>query len=244
MNKPRPIFAAAILAGLIGAAQGQTPPPPAPSGATSSDQLDARYIKRIETRFGAFVGSSDNLESLTSGLRHGSEITLTGSGETTSFTPPTRPMGYGNVTRALDLAMRELAAAGIKDPTPSEIQAALIGGTVSTPTGDMAFRGVLELRSQGMGWGQIAHAVGVHPGLGAAKAAPVTSRSGAGVTTALGTAVSQPGNRSGQVSDSARGHSSRGLVSSAAGAAAAPGNSGANASKGQGNGTGRGGGKP
>lgn len=244
MEKSRPVFAATILAALMGAAQGQTTPPPAPSGATSSDQPDARYIKRIETRFGAFVGSSDNLESLASGLRHGSEITLTGSGESVSFTPPTRPMGYGNVTRALDLANRQLASAGISDPSPQEIQAALTGGTVRTPTGDVAFEGVLQLRSQGMGWGQIAHSIGVHPGLGAAKAAPVTSRSGAGVTTALGTAVSQPGNRSSQVSDPARGHSSRGLVTSAAGAAAAPGHSGANASNGQGNGTGRGGGKP
>lgn len=243
MKPSRQILATLVAAALAGASWGQTPPPP-PAQAVAVQDADVQYVKRVDSRFRSFAGSGANLESLAAGLRHGSEITLNGSGESVSFTPPTRPMGYGNVTRALDLANRQLAAAGITDPSPQEIRAALTGGTVSTPTGSLTLDGVLQLRSQGMGWGQIAHAVGVHPGLGAAKAAPAVSTGGSGVTTALGTAVSQPGNRSGQVSDPARGHSSRGLVTSAAGAAAAPGNSGANASKGQGNGTGRGGGKP
>ena len=83
---------------------------------------------KIEQRFSSFAGSEVNSASLVTGLRTGGEITLTGAGETATFTSPAKPMGYGNVTRALDLAQRELAAGGITDPTPKELQAALMGG--------------------------------------------------------------------------------------------------------------------
>ena len=59
----------------------------------------------------------------------------------------------------------------------------MVGGTVSTANGDVNLQGVLRLRSQGMGWGQIAHAVGVHPGLRASSTA--TTRSLRAPTTAL-----------------------------------------------------------
>lgn len=147
------LIAAAL--GLSLAAQAQTP------------------ATKIEHRFESFSGSSANSASLVTGLRTGGSITLVGSGETTTFLSPARPMGYGNITRALDFAQRQLAASGIKDPTPTELQAALMGGTVTGPRGRVTYEGVLQMRADGMGWGQIAHAIGVHPGLGA----PVASRS-------------------------------------------------------------------
>jgi hypothetical protein len=72
-------------------------------------------------------------------------------------------MGYGNVTRSLDLANRQLASQGITNPTASQLKAALNGGTVATPRGDVRLDGVLALRRQGMGWGKIAHTIGVPP---------------------------------------------------------------------------------
>ena len=119
---------------------------------------------RIEQRFSTFAGSGANSTSLVTGLRTGSAIKLTGSGETTTFTSPTKPMGYGNITRALDLAQRQLAAGGITDPSPKELQAALMGGTVSGPNGEISYQGVLQMRADGMGWGQIAKAEGTKLG--------------------------------------------------------------------------------
>ena len=76
----------------------------------------------------------------------------------------TRPMGWGNVNRALSLAQSELAAEGITQPTASQLKVALTGGTLVTADGgSVQLQGVLTLRSQGMGWGQIAHTLGVSP---------------------------------------------------------------------------------
>jgi hypothetical protein len=73
-------------------------------------------------------------------------------------------MGKGEVDRALTLANRDLASAGITDPMPQQTEAALMGGTVTNAQGESTeLAGVLQLRNQGMGWGRIAHTIGVHP---------------------------------------------------------------------------------
>jgi len=154
------------------------------SATWAESSADSSYLKRTTPRFQSFAGSSDNLSSLAGGLRSGKPITLTGSGEKVTFTSPTRPMGYGNITRSLDLAQRQLAAQGITNPTPSQLQAAMTGGTITGPKGTMTYAGVLQLRSQGMGWGQVAHSIGVHPGMGKSTAAAVPSRSS--ITSAAG----------------------------------------------------------
>jgi hypothetical protein len=209
MNVLRLSLAAAAVA-LACAAQAQTAPP------------------RIEQRFSTFAGSSANSTSLVTGLRKGGAIKLTGAGETTTFTSPTKPMGYGNVTRALDLAQRELAAGGITDPTPKELQAALMGGTVSGPNGEFTYQGVLQMRADGMGWGQIAHEIGVHPGLGrpvTTASVPPTSSGGrsSGIVTAAGGSAFSPGNGQGRAlgannRPSAPGASATSAAGSAAGA--------------------------
>ncbi|MGQ0524165.1 MAG: hypothetical protein ACT4P8_10950 [Betaproteobacteria bacterium] len=87
-----------------------------------------------------------------------------GNTEASSSTTTLASLPKGQRDRALTLANRDLAAAGITSPTPQPTEAALMGGTVTNAQGqttDMA--GVLQLRSQGMGWGQVAHAVDVHP---------------------------------------------------------------------------------
>jgi hypothetical protein len=150
--------------------------------AAPSTSPDSRYVQRVGDQYVGFAGSSANLESLASGLRHGSSVTLTEGTTSVDFLPPTRPMGYGNITRALDLANRQLLAAGITSPTPEQVRAAMIGGTIGTPNGDVTLQGVLQLRSQGMGWGQIAHAIGVHPGLRASSTG--TAHSLKGLTSA------------------------------------------------------------
>jgi hypothetical protein len=241
----RTLVAACSLT-FAGAAAAQTTAGGSSSGITTAGGggTSAVYLKRTDTRFSGFTGSTENTESLARGLRSGSEITLTGSGETVTFTPPTKPMGYGNVTRALDLAQRDLAAAGITDPTPSEIQIAMMGGTITRADGTTAtFDGVLQLRADGMGWGQIAHTIGVHPGMGKSGtvAAPANGAAAAGLGTASSRSgiVTAGGGSAGAVSNGngrALGHSGGGTVTTAAGGSAGAGAITSAGAKGQGQG--------
>lgn len=140
--------------------------------AEASVQGGALVTDTLAGRFATFAGSEGNAKSLVTGLRTGSEITLTtmvnGQAATTVFTPRTSPQGYGNVFLSLALAQSSLAAQGITQPTAAEIQAALNGGSITTGTGAEArtvqFNGVLVLRASGEGWGQIAHQLDLNLG--------------------------------------------------------------------------------
>ena len=179
---------------------------PAPARADAGNAT-AKYVEGQGARFESLAGSKENLASLAGGLRSGNEITLIEQTRTgpraTTFVPATKPMGYGNVTRSLDLANRRLDALGISDPTAAQLKAALNGGTVTTARGDVRLDGVLSLRSQGMGWGKIAHTIGVSPsGRPGAQVRPhtapgVVTAAGAGRATAAGSS-DRPG-RSGIV---------------------------------------------
>jgi hypothetical protein len=189
-----------------------------------------KYISGKGAQFESLAGSHENLESLAGGLRTGTRVTLTENTPTgikvTTFDPPTKPMGYGNITRALTLANRQLASVGITDPTAAELRAALNGGTVKTASGDTQLQGVLQLRSQHMGWGKIAHTIGVPPGNNAGAGAPhvtphIAARSSGGTVTNAGGATVG--------SASSRGHGNgHGAIVSAAGSSStvSPGRSG------------------
>lgn len=152
----------------------------------------ANVSGRISSDFSAFAGSTANSNTLVTGLRNGTAITLTttnakGVTTSTTFTPPTGKMGYGNVYTSLALAKQQLAGLGITEPTAQQLQAALNGGTVTNSTGQITtLTGVLQMRAQGMGWGQIAHSLGtklgpVISGMKSANAnAHVTSQASAG----------------------------------------------------------------
>jgi hypothetical protein len=132
------------------------------------------------------AGSRENAVALANALRTGSPATLTYTTiaadgtvttTTTTITPPTKPMGWGNVKHSLALAQFSLNQAGITNPTGAQLQAALQGGTVTTADGKtVALAGVLQQRADGMGWGQIAHSYGTTMGAvnHGMKAPPVT----------------------------------------------------------------------
>src|SRR5688572_19037917 len=121
--------------------------------------------KRLVEKYDRFAGSDRNARELVEGLRNDSQIDLTKGGKTTSFKPATDKMGYGNVDLALGLAKASLADHGIHNPTPEQIKAALNGGTITTKSGQrVTLSGVLKLRASGMGWGQVAHKLGVQVG--------------------------------------------------------------------------------
>jgi hypothetical protein len=231
-----------LTAGLAGVAY-----PAAAIEPEAAVTLDAAYLQRIEPTYLATAGSADNLANLSHGLRTRTPVTLVesnsdGTSSTLTFTPPTRPMGYGNITHTLDYATRDLTAAGIDSPTMEQLHAALMGGSVTNAAGETTqLQGVLQLRSQGMGWGNIAHTLGISPSPHG-KATPTTALSpssttkASGITTAAGTranssATAAKGGRSGVVtaggnaavarSGHAYGHARSGIVTAAGGSNAA-----------------------
>lgn len=117
---------------------------------------------RLTGEFSQFAGSDANAGALVNGLRNDTDISLkSGSGSTTTFGSPTGKLGFGNVRIALSLAEASLKQAGIANPTPEQIEAALNGGSVTSPSGKTTrLDGVLQMRADGKGWGQIAQALG------------------------------------------------------------------------------------
>lgn len=161
-----------VTAVILGAAAGAVSA--ADSLTTQAAQMD-RYasssgqtavIGRTAADFGSFYGPN-NAQALAGGLRSGSEISLTtrapdGSVSTATFTPPTGSMGNGNVYISMALAQQRLTAEGITQPTAQQIQAAMTGGPLVS--GGQPVQGVLQMRADGMGWGQIAQAMGTKLG--------------------------------------------------------------------------------
>lgn len=116
----------------------------------ASSQSESQLVEK----YADIAGSEANASALVGGLREGSDFRI-GS---TSFDPPTGKMGYGEIDTALALAQKQLPA----NPTPAQLKAALIG-TAQQP-------GVLAMRADGMGWGQIAQSMGFK--LGEVKRSP------------------------------------------------------------------------
>ena len=195
---------------------------------TAENHGQTQVATRIATDFTTLAGSSDNALALVRALRNAMPVTLTstttttagtsgttaiGGGTTTggtgastggatststTFTPPTGKMGWGNVFISLALAQDSLARLGITKPTSQQLQAALVGGSVTGADGtSTTLKGVLTMRADGMGWGQIAQALGTKlgPVVSAIKSAHVKveklpAATASSTTTASGTAKS------------------------------------------------------
>jgi len=141
---------------------------------STSNQGQTQVSGKISNDFSSFLGS--DATAVVTGLRHGTPISLTsttvppgGSPVTTTtvITPPTGQMGFGNVYISLALAKQHLASLDppIYQPTPEQLQAALNGGTITQTDATGAITstevpGVLTMRSEGMGFGQIAKELG------------------------------------------------------------------------------------
>jgi hypothetical protein len=94
---------------------------------------------RLSSQYSEWAGGKSNADSLVAGLRNGAPITLvtTGADRTVSIAgfTPSAPLNYGNVSSALSNAQRSLSRLGITKPNADQIQAALIGGEITTPKG-------------------------------------------------------------------------------------------------------------
>jgi len=186
----------------------------APALTTEASRMDSlaasqgqnKVIDKISGEFSSFLGTDSR--AIIVGLRSGTPINLTTTTPSptgglpvttmTTITPPTGKMGFGNVFISLALAKQQLSQVGITQPTPSQLQAALLGGQITTGTGTAAttanFPGILTLRSEGMGWGQIAHQLNMNLGKVVSRlkasnntvAATSSSSTGSGITNAGG----------------------------------------------------------
>ena len=194
----------------------------------TSNKGQTNVTNKISSDFSSFLGSDAN--SVVTGLRNGTPISLISttttpsptpgglpvtSTTTTVITPPTGHMGFGNVYISLALAKQQLSTLGITQPTPQQLQAALTGGTITQTTGTGAtptttttnMQGILTMRSQNMGWGQIAQKLGF-------KLGPVmASMKSANHSLAATTAASSKGNGVGHANGQASKSSESGIVS-------------------------------
>jgi hypothetical protein len=209
----------------------------------TANQGQSHVIGKIGSDFSSFLGS--DATAVVTGLRNGTPIMLTSTTPsttpgglpvttTTVITPPTGQMGFGNVYISLALAQQQLSMMGITQPTPEQLQAALTGGTIEytnatggTATADL--QGILTMRNEGMGWGQIAQAQGV-------KLGPVMSamKSGNKSVTVSSTAASTKGSVNATVAGKTESSPKGGIVSASGktqgspSAAASAGNKGGN----------------
>jgi hypothetical protein len=116
--------------------------------AATAREADA---SRLANHYSEWAGGQSNADALIAGLRNGAPVTLVTNGADRSasiagFTPSS-PMSYGAVDTALSSAQRSLARLGINRPNAEQIQAALIGGEVSTSSGALvAVRGSVSAR--------------------------------------------------------------------------------------------------
>lgn len=130
---------------------------------TQRAQLDAaadgqgaqQVNSQIVSTFSDLAGSEENAQALASGLRTGEPIVLNGTGPdgsptTTTITPSTRGMGWGNVYISLALAQASLSQQGITNPTNAQLSDALTS--------------ILNQRADHAGWGMIAQNLGVNLG--------------------------------------------------------------------------------
>ena len=106
---------------------------------------------RLAAQYSDWAGGKSNADALVAGLRNGSPVTLVTNGANrdisiSGFTP-TGPMSFGAVSGALSNAQRSLSRVGITRPSAEQIQAALIGGEVTTSSGSLvAIRGSVNAR--------------------------------------------------------------------------------------------------
>ena len=203
------------IGAMLGQAQAQTQTATTSTLTTEASHMDqlaasqggAKVVDKISSDFNSFLGADS--KAVVTGLRNGTPIALTTTTPgatpgappittTTTITPPTGKMGFGNVFISLALAKQQLSQAGITQPTPAQLQAALTGGSITTGTGATAtttnLQGILTMRSENMGWGQIAQKLGVKlgtvmSGLKSANhsiATQTTSSTGSGAVSAGG----------------------------------------------------------
>ena len=159
---------------------------PAPNFAqtTSTSSTPATNISNEYSYFLKNVNSQQVVNDLRNGQWSTTTVDLkTGTTTTTTQPLPTGKMGYGNVKISLALAQQSLSQQGITQPTSQQLYTALAGGEMVPGNSTTMTTGILQMRAQGMGWGQIAQQYNV-------KLGQLMSSKQPGSTTTAGTTSS------------------------------------------------------
>lgn len=152
-----------MLAGSVLAAMGSL----TPAHSSGTDRPPAEHesmVVKIAAGFVALAGSAQNALALVAAIREGMAVQLVYPGATpespprhVAIDPPTPPMDWSDVRMSLMMARDALTGFGVLRPSGEQLQAVLMGGEVAVPgTRTVAFRGVLRMRAEGLGWGRIA----------------------------------------------------------------------------------------
>ena len=182
---------------------------PAPNSAQTSSG-SSTPATNISNDYSYFLKNVDS-QQVVNDLRNGQWTTTTTDPTTNTTTTttealPTGKMGFGNVKISLALAQESLRQQNIMQPTSEQLHTALVGGQMVPGDSTTTTNGILQMRSEGMGWGQIAQKYDVKLGqlMSGKQAASTTttgttisSTSSKGITTAGGkssTTVASKGN--------------------------------------------------
>ena len=117
------------------------------SAYAQTQTLSTQQVQLLGPQLVLFAGSPANFDSLVTGLTTGAPVTLNtiaadGSLQVVTFVPGTR-LTPTDAARILETVRQNLIARGIATPTGDQIAAALLGGTVTTPSGTSPIAGLL-----------------------------------------------------------------------------------------------------
>jgi hypothetical protein len=168
---------------------------PAPNFAQTSSGSSTPAIN-IGNDYSYFLKNVDS-KQVVNDLRNGQWSTTTTNPTTNTTTTstealPTGKMGYGNVKISLALAQESLRQQNIMQPTSEQLRTSLVGGEMVSGDSTTTTNGILQMRSEGMGWGQIAQKYDVKLGQlmsGKQPASTTTTSTTNNTTTSKGIAT-------------------------------------------------------
>ena len=153
-----------VLAGSLLAALA-----PLAAAQSQGDERAAREyvatVAKIAAGYAVFAGSEDNAVALVEALHEGVPVNLSFAQAdpagalpaVVTIDPPTGPMDWNDVRMALMLARDSMVGIGVSRPSGEQLHAVLMGGEAIAPSGrPVTFRGVLQMRAEGLNWGRIA----------------------------------------------------------------------------------------
>ncbi len=202
MKKVTHCFAIAVSLLIVAAA-------PAPNFAQTSSG-SSTPTTNISNEYSYFLKNVDS-KQVVNDLRNGQWTTTTTDPQTNVTTTttealPTGKMGFGNVKISLALAQESLRQQGIMQPTSEQLHTSLMGGQMVPGDSTTTTNGILQMRAEGMGWGQIAQKYdvklgqlmsGKQPASTTTTSTTSTTTTSKGITTANGkssTTVTGKGN--------------------------------------------------
>ena len=191
MKKVRHFFSIAVSLVILTAAPALTFAQTSSGSSTPTTNISNEY---------SYFLKNVNSQQVVNDLRNGQWTTTTIDPQTNTTTTTTQPlptgkMGFGNVKISLALAQQSLSQQGITQPTSQQLYTALAGGQMTPGDPTTTTTGILQMRADGMGWGQIAQKYNVklgqlmsgkQPASTTTASTTTTSTTNKGITTATG----------------------------------------------------------